>query len=451
MKKGNIYELEIIDTTFPGLGVAMLNDKKVLVKGAVPGQKIKARITKSRKDKTEANILELVEDADYTIKPSCEHFGVCGGCTHQFLPYERQLELKKQQVKQLFDKAGITDYEFLGIEGSPEVFEYRNKMEFSFGDMVKDGELTLGMHGKGMSFGIISTDYCKLVDEDFRMIHNKVLQYFRGKELPYYRVLRHEGYLRNLVIRKGKNTGEILINIVTTSQIDFDLTEICEVLKNLNYKGNLTGIIHTINNSLSDAVLADDLKILFGRDYIYEEILGLKFKITPFSFFQTNSKGAEVLYETVRSFIDNPKDSIIFDLYCGTGTIGQMVSKNAKKVIGIELIEEAAAAANENTKLNNINNCTFLAGDVAKVIKEITTKPDIIIVDPPRPGISPAALEHIVRFDADQIIYVSCNPKTLVNDLKFLIDNGYEVKKVKAVDMFPSTPHVETVVRIERK
>lgn len=451
MKKGNIYELDIIDTIFPGRGVAVLDGKTVLIKGAVPGQKVKARITKSRKDKAEANIIEVVENAGYEIDPVCENFGVCGGCTHQFLPYGKQLEFKSKQVKQLFDNAHIEDYEFLGIEGSPEVFEYRNKMEFSFGDMVKGGELTLGMHGKGMSFGVVSTDYCQLVDEDFRIIHNTVLKYFRSKELPYYRVLKHEGYLRNLVIRKGKNTGEVLINIVTTSQISFDLTELCGILKGLNYTGTLAGIIHTINDSLSDAVHADELEILYGRDYIYEEISGLRFKITPFSFFQTNSKGAEVLYGTVRSFIDNPQNSVIFDLYCGTGTIGQIVSKNAKKVIGIELIEEAAAAANENAKLNNISNCTFLAGDVAKVIKEINTKPDIIIVDPPRPGISPSALEQIVKFAADEIIYVSCNPKTLVNDLKYLIENGYKVEKVKVVDMFPNTPHVETIVKLIRR
>jgi 23S rRNA (uracil-5-)-methyltransferase RumA len=219
----------------------------------------------------------------------------------------------------------------------------------------------------------------------------------------------------------------------------------------LNLNAKIVGIIHSINDSLSDVVAADEIDILCGRDFVEESILGLKFKISPFSFFQTNTLGAEKLYSLVMEFMGSSDSKVIFDLYCGTGTIGQIAAKKAKKVIGIELIEEAVKAAGENAALNGLNNCTFIAGDVAKTVNELTEKPDIIILDPPRPGVHPKALSYVVDFNAEEIIYVSCNPKTLVEDLKMLISSGYVVEKVKAMDMFPNTPHVETVVLIEKK
>lgn len=338
MKKGNEYELIIEKTEFPGMGVAFLGDKKVYVKSALPGQKIRGRISKKKSDYAEAKIMELLQDVDYKIGEKCPHFMECGGCTHQTISYEKQLELKKQQVLDLLDEGNINGFDFLGIEGSPEEFSYRNKMEFTFGDFEKGGELSLGMHIKGRSFGIVTVDNCQIVDEDYRNILSSVLNYFREKKLTYYRILSREGYLRNLVIRKAKNTGEILINIVTTSQMEFDFTELTEMLRENSYEGLITGIIHTTNDSLSDVVTADRVEVLFGKDYITEKLLGLKFKITPFSFFQTNSKGAEKLYSLVRGFMEESTSKVVFDLYCGTGTIGQIVAPKAKKVLGIELI-----------------------------------------------------------------------------------------------------------------
>lgn len=451
MEKGKVYELNIETTEFPSTGIADYEGLKVYVKGALPGQKVLARISKKRKNYAEGKLLKVIEDVEYKRKAKCDAFGECGGCAHQDVPYEKQLELKKEQVLKLFEEAEIHGFEFLGIEGSPEEFQYRNKMEFAFGNMERGGELTLGMHAKGKSFGITTVDCCQIVDEDYRTILSTVLNYFREKKLPHYNILSHEGYLRNLVIRKATNTGEILINIVTTSQIEFDFSEILEKLRGLSYKGNLVGILHTINDSLADMVKCDKIEVLYGRDYIIENLLGLKFKITPFSFFQTNSKGAEKLYSIVRDFIGESKSKTIFDLYCGTGTIGQIVAPEAKKVIGIELIEEAVKAANENAKLNGLDNCTFIAGDVAKIIGTIDEKPDLIILDPPRPGVHPVALDYVIKFNAPDIIYVSCNPKTLVTDLKVLVEHGYRMDKVKAKDMFPHTPHVECVVGIRRK
>lgn len=260
--------------------------------------------------------------------------------------------------------------------------------------------------------------------------------------------MKAEGYLRHLVIRKAQNTGEILVNLVTTTQIDFDLSEYVKLLREQSYKGNLVSIIHTENNSKSDAVIPEKVNVLFGKDYIRETLLGLQFNISPFSFFQTNTKGAESLYSIVKEFMGDSEEKIVFDLYCGTGTIGQIVAPNAKKVIGIELIEEAVEAARENAKLNGLNNCEFIAGDVAEIIKTVKVKPDIIILDPPRTGVHPKALDYVIKFNAPEIIYVSCNPKTLVNDLRVLTEKGYKVIKTKVKDMFPNTPHVETVVRL---
>lgn len=451
MKKGNEYEIIIEKTEFPGYGIGFLEDKKIYIKNALPGQKILARITKKKKEYAEAKPIEILEDVDYKIPEKCPHFKECGGCSHQGVPYERQLELKKEQVLSLFKEAGIKNFEFLGIEKSPEEFGYRNKMEFTFGDYEKGGDLSLGMHLKGRTFGIVTVDNCQIVDEDYRKILSAVLEYFREKKLPHYRILSHEGYLRNLVIRKGKNTGEILINIVTTSQLYYDYSELVEILKKINYQGKLVSIIHSINDSLSDVVAADKMEVLYGKDYIVESLLGLKFKITPFSFFQTNSKGAEKLYSIVRDFLGNSESKTVFDLYCGTGTIGQIVAPKAKKVKGVELIEEAVKAANENSKFNGLNNCEFIAGDVAEVIKELRDKPDIIILDPPRPGVHKTAMKYVIDFNTKDLIYVSCNPKSLVNDLKVLIESGYMIEKVKLMDLFPHTPHVETVVMMSRK
>ncbi|AVQ37503.1 23S rRNA (uracil(1939)-C(5))-methyltransferase RlmD [Clostridium botulinum] len=451
MRKGKEYEFLIEETEFPGTGIAKKDGLPVYIKGTLPGQRVLAKITKKRREYAQAKLLEIIENVDYAIKNKCPHFGQCGGCSTQYIPYEKQLEIKEEQLLKLFKNKDIEDFEFLGVEKSPEEYEYRNKMEFTFGDMEKGGDLTLGMHVKNRSFSIVTVDNCEIVDKDFRNILTSVVNYFNEKGLPKYRVMSHEGFLRNLVIRKAKNTGEILVNIVTTSQMEFDFKEIVDILLKGEYKGEIKGILHTINDTLSDVVQVDKLEILYGRDYIIEELLGLKFKIAPEAFFQTNSKGAEKLYSIVKDFLGDASSKVVFDLYCGTGTIGQIVAPKAKKVIGVELIEEAVKAANENAKLNGLDNCEFIAGDVAKVIKDLKQKPDIIILDPPRPGVHPVALEYVVKFEPKEIIYVSCNPKTLVDDLEYLIDNGYKLEKVKGMDMFPHTPHVETVVKLSKQ
>jgi 23S rRNA (uracil1939-C5)-methyltransferase len=451
VRKRKEYEFYIEGTEFPGKGIAYYEGEKVAIKGTLPGQKVRARVSKKNSNGVEAKVTEVLEDIDYKVDPKCETFGICGGCSHGHLTLEKQLEFKEQQVLALLKEKNIEGFEFLGIESSPFEYEYRNKMEFTFGDFEKGGELTLGMHAKNKSFAIVSVEKCQIVDEDFRAILSKTLEHFRGENLPYYKVMKHEGFLRNLVIRKAINTGEILVNIVTTSQMDYDFNSFVEGLKAMELKGKITGIIHTINDSLSDVVQADKIEILYGREYIIENLLGLNFKINPFAFFQTNTKGAETLYSMVRDFMGDSEAKVVFDLYCGTGTIGQIVAPKAKKVLGIELIEEAVEAAKENAKLNNLDNCEFIAGDVAEVIKTVSLKPDIIILDPPRPGVHQVALDYVIKFNAPEIVYVSCNPKSLAIDLAVLVAHGYKVEKVKLMDMFPHTPHIETVVKIVKK
>lgn len=472
MKKGQIIEGIVECVEFPNKGIVRTEDGgRVIVKNAVPGQKVSASINKVRKGKCEGRLLEVLErSAKEQPEAACIHAGECGGCTYQTLPYEEQLAMKASQVKKLIDDVIVpenTDYEFLGIKASPRQQEYRNKMEFSFGDAYKGGPLALGMHKRGSFYDIVDVPECRIVDDDFHTVLTVTLDYFKERNLPYYHKLRHTGYLRHLLVRKAVKTGEILVDLVTTTQIAEGgeaalLAGWKDVLCAAAYQGTLTGVLHTRNDSVADTVTNEGTDVLFGQDYFYEELLGLRFQITPFSFFQTNSLGAEVLYETAREFIGDALPSrtdadvaehgkVVFDLYSGTGTIAQMLAPVAKKVIGVEIIPEAVKAAKENAKLNGLANCEFIAGDVLKVIDEIEEKPDYIVLDPPRDGIHPKALEKIIRYGVPQMVYISCKPTSLARDLEVLQARGYEVKKVCCVDMFPATVHVETVILLSRK
>ena len=293
------------------------------------------------------------------------------------------------------------------------------------------------------------------MDEDYRKILNTTLDYFTQKGTSYYHRMRHEGYLRHLLVRKAQKTGEILIALITTTQEEQDLQPYVDALLALPLQGKITGVLHTKNDSVADVVQSDETVLLYGQDYFYEELLGLKFKISQFSFFQTNSLGAEVLYETAREFLgdisdDGRNDKTVFDLYSGTGTIAQLLAPVAGRVIGVEIVEEAVKAARENAKLNNLNNCEFIAGDVLKVIGDIKEKPDFIVLDPPRDGIHPKALQHIIDYQVDRIVYISCKPTSLARDLDIMIEQGYRMERVVAIDQFPGTGHVETVVLLSK-
>ncbi len=451
VKKNDIVDLYIEKTKFPNRGIAIFDGAKIKLKGGIKGQKVKARISKKRKDNIEATIIDVIEKSPIEVDSRCVHFGKCGGCSYQTIPYREQIKIKQEQVKDLLESVDLGDYEYLDIVESPTEFEYRNKMEFSFGDVEKGGELALGMHKKGKFYEIETVDDCQIVDKDFRDVLVTVLEYFREKKTSFHSTRRHEGTLRHLVVRKAIKGEEILVNLVTASDESLELDELVERLKSLDLKSELKGILHTINDSLSDIVQSDESRILYGQDYITEELLGLKFEISAFSFFQTNSLGAEKLYSVVRDFAGDTEDKVVFDLYCGTGTIAQIVAPIAKKVIGIEIVEEAVDRAKKNAAMNGLNNCEFIAGDVMQKVNEIEIKPDIIVLDPPREGIHPKAIHKIIDFIPEEFVYVSCKPSSLVRDLPVFIERGYRVKKVQCVDMFPYTPHVETIVCLQKK
>jgi 23S rRNA (uracil1939-C5)-methyltransferase len=454
MKKGQIYEGIVTRVDFPNKGIVELEGEKVVVKNAMPGQKINFAINKIRSGKSEGILKEVIcRSSLETREGACKSFGNCGGCSYQTMAYENQLEMKKNQVKRLIDQV-CEEYHFDGILGSPVEWGYRNKMEFSFGDEYKNGPLALGLHKKGSFHDIITADDCAIVDKDFNQILSCTLTYGVQAGMDYYHKLTHTGYLRHLLIRKAVKTGEILVNIITSSQEDgipgTEGEDVFEALKQqlleLKLQGTIVGILHTYNDSQADVVKSDRMITLYGREYIYEELLGLRFKISTFSFFQTNSLGAEVLYSKVREYVGETKEKRIFDLYSGTGTIAQLLAPVADKVTGVEIVEEAVEAAKENAALNGLDNCEFIAGDVLKVIDSLQDRPDIIVLDPPRDGIHPKALDKIINFGVEKIVYISCKPTSLVRDLEILLEKGYKVDRVCAVDMFPETVHVETVV-----
>lgn len=474
MKKGQVYEGSVVRVDFPNKGIVCVGDETAVVKNSLPGQKVKFSVNKVRKGKAEGRLLEVTEKSPLETGRTCSLFGLCGGCTYLSLPYEEQLKVKEEQVKRLLDSVLNKQEEawaFEGIKGSPKAYEYRNKMEFSFGDEYKDGPLALGMHKRGSFYDIVTVADCEIVDADYRLILQTVRDYFARAKVSFFHRMSHEGYLRHLLVRKASRTGEILVALVTTSQdpwqgetavegsldVDALITGFKDLLLSLEQDrklaGKFAGILHITNDSIADVVQSDRTELLYGQEYFYEELLGLKFKISTFSFFQTNSYSAEVLYQTARDYVGDlgGSDKTVFDLYSGTGTIAQLMAPAAGKVIGVEIVEEAVEAAKKNAAANGLDNCEFIAGDVLKVLDEVEEKPDMIILDPPRDGIHPKALPKIIAYGVDHIVYISCKPTSLVRDLEVFLENGYRVDKAVAVDQFHWTANVETVVLLSRK
>ncbi|MBQ8637536.1 MAG: class I SAM-dependent RNA methyltransferase [Lachnospiraceae bacterium] len=475
MKRGEIYEGTVVRVDFPDRAVVVTDEgEEVLVKFGLPGQRLRFRLKKHKKSRPEGILLEVLErspkeDPDQT----CAHFGICGGCICQSLPYEEQLAIKEKQIRQLLDHV-CRDYEFEGIEASPVTSGYRNKMELSFGDEYKDGPLALGMHQRGSFYDIVTVSDCRMMHEDMKLAASCILEHMKERQIAFLHRMRHQGVLRHLLLRRSAASGELLVGLVTTSQdmsrgnggqegqplpgltpdqmaSYLDLEGLTEKLKALPYSGRLGGFLHIVNDSLADVVQSDETILLYGQPEITDRLLGLSFQITPFSFFQTNSAGAEVLYSVVRDYIGETKDRLIFDLYSGTGTIAQVLAPVAKRVVGVEIVEEAVEAARINAKANGLENCRFLAGDVLKVLDEIEEKPELIVLDPPRDGIHPKALPKILNYQVPRIVYVSCKPTSLVRDYEMFVEMGYRMVKARAVDLFPGTAGIETVALFEKE
>lgn len=466
MKKGQIAEGVVTEVEFPNCGIVMTDEKeRVIVKHVIPGQRVSFSVTRVRRGKTEARLLETIARSPLETESTCPHFSECGGCTYQTLPYAEQLRLKEAQVQKLMQRAlDACPFRFEGIKASPREAKYRNKMEFSFGDAYMDGPLALGMHRRGSFYDIVTVENCQIVDEDFREILRATLAFFAKKNVPFFHRMRHTGYLRHLLVRKAVKTGQILVDLVTTTQ-EWNggagreqelLSGWASALRALPLQGILQGILHTKNDSVADVIKNEGTSVLWGEDFFYEELLGLEFRISPFSFFQTNSLGAEVLYETAREFIlgDSPerlKGKTVYDLYSGTGTIAQILAPVCRSVVGVEIVEEAVGAARENAALNGLSNCRFLAGDVLKLLDTIGERPDFIVLDPPREGVHPKALEKIIAYGVDKLVYISCKPTSLARDLEVFLARGYAAERICCVDMFPGTYHVETVCLLSKQ
>ncbi|MDE6603062.1 MAG: class I SAM-dependent RNA methyltransferase [Lachnospiraceae bacterium] len=547
MKKGQIIEGIVERMDFPNKGIVICGEGVCTVKNALLGQKVRAAVNKARNGRYEGRLLEVLEHSPVETGSPCPHFGSCGGCTYLSFPYEESLKIKEGQVRRLL--APVLEKQdgeclFETVKASPAVFGYRNKMEFTFGDEVKDGPLSLGMHKRGSFYDIVSVTDCQIVEEDYRKILRCVRDYFsglreQGMDVSFYHRLRHTGWLRHLVVRRAAKTGEILVALVTTSQVPVSQTaggvihgqdaakwqdaqdglqesdgvrgrnageqrrgvdgqersaseegigerELLAGLRDrllaLPLDGRIVGFLHVRNDSAADVVQSDGTAVLYGRDYFYEELLGLRFKISLFSFFQTNSLGAELLYSIAREYIsgyisssagaadgtgkktaqgtadeagreemDEPvRGKIVYDLYSGTGTIAQLMAPVAKKVIGVEIVEEAVEAARKNAALNGLHNCEFIAGDVLKVLDGIAEKPDVIILDPPRDGVHPKALTKIIDYGVEHILYISCKASSLARDLEVFLARGYRAERCVAVDQFPWTAGVETVVLLSQ-
>ncbi len=470
MKKGQVCEGVVRRVDFPNKGIVDTGEGMAVVKTGLPGQKVKFIVSKMKNGKAEGRLLEVLEKSPLETGHPCSHFGLCGGCNYLSMPYQEQLAIKEDQVKRLLERVLAKQdapWQWEGIKGSPAEYEYRNKMEFSFGDEVKDGPLALGMHKRGSFYDVVTVEDCRIVDADYRVILKTVRDYFEKSGVTFHHKMNHQGYLRHLLVRKASKTGEILVALVTSSQNPWTGTgraredveslvagfrdSLLQLEKEGLLKGKFAGILHIINDSLADVVQSDHTEVLYGQEYFYEKLLGLKFKISTFSFFQTNSYSAEVLYETVREYVGDidssgANDKVVFDLYSGTGTIAQLMAPAAKKVVGVEIVEEAVEAAKKNAAENGLANCEFIAGDVLKVLDEIEEKPDMIILDPPRDGCHPKVLPKILNYGVDRIVYVSCKPTSLVRDLEVFLEQGYVVEKAVAVDQFPWTANVETVV-----
>lgn len=447
-KRKIMAELPVLRVGYPQRGESRFGSTPVRFKGGIPGQRIMVEMKRKKAGAYEARILETTRKAEIERRVPCKPFGICGGCAYQTLYYPDELALKELQLRELYKD--IAPLEAFVLHPSPKDRGYRNKMEYTFGDAEKGGPLELGLHRRGRFYEIVDTDTCNIVDPDFEIIRKAVLAYFRALGTSYYRKSNHIGVLRHLVIRASETQPQILVQLVTSSQEPIDGAAFVEYLQRLRLASRITGVLHTINDNVADTVQEDETRILFGTPHLTEVLFGLTFRISPASFFQTNTRGAEVLYGRVRELCGDLSESTVFDLYSGTGTIAQLLAPLAKRVIGVEIVPEAVQDARRNAAENGIKNVKFIEGDVFEMLDLIDERADLIVVDPPRSGMHPRAIPRIARYEAPAILYVSCNPITLVRDLESFRAWGYAPAHLEAVDMFPRTPHVESVVVLHR-
>ena len=441
-----IVELEIIDLANEGKAVAHLNGKVVFLKGGLPGETVLAEITRQKPRYNEGRVREILKKSPERIDAECRHFDSCGGCTWQDLSYESQLKFKRKQVCDCIERiGGLEEVRVADIVPSRDRFFYRNKMEFSF-HVDAGGDFTLGLHRRGRFDEIFDIERCLLESELSNRLVIWFRDYVRENEIPVYDVKFHVGYMRFLMIRETKNTGQTMVNIVTNYG-DFPDEERL-VARLVETFPEVTTVVHNQNGKKSNIAAGEVEKVLYGPGYIEEKLFDKTFRIRANSFFQTNPRQAEVLYRTGFEMLGAGENDSLIDLYSGAGSIGILAAPGVRKVVGVELVEDAVRAARENAALNDIGNIEFFLGDV----KDFLMSPDydksgfnIIMLDPPRAGLHPKAVKKIIEFKPEKILYISCNPATFARDAGEFVKAGYVLPEVKPVDMFPHTTHIELV------
>ena len=447
VRKEQELELRVDSLAYGGRGVARLNGFVVFVNRALPGDVVRARITKVKRSHAEAVALEVVEPGAPRVEAPCVHYPACGGCRFQDLAYEAQLDAKAQQVADALSRiGGFSDLELEPAVPAASVFHYRNKLEYSF-TTLEGGEVGLGFHRAGRWDEVLDVERCWLTTDLGNGIREVAKAWARAQGLPAYDQEKQEGYLRHLVVREGRNTGQALVVLVTAPG---DLAGAEELVQALQAFPEVRSVHWAVNDSPAEVTnLPTDL--LWGEEAIEEELLGLRYRVRPGAFLQTNTEMCEVLYELAREYAALTGDETVYDLYCGIGTIGLTLARHALTVWGIEYSEESVACAVENAELNGLANAAFFAGNVASDLGELRGRagaPDVVVVDPPRAGLVGKAVRRVGELQAPRLVYVSCNPTTLAGNAKELVrDHGYRLDRVRPVDMFPHTPHIETVAR----
>ncbi|PIR55445.1 23S rRNA (uracil(1939)-C(5))-methyltransferase RlmD [Candidatus Peregrinibacteria bacterium CG10_big_fil_rev_8_21_14_0_10_36_19] len=459
IRKGDIVEFKVESIAFGGRGVGKYDGKTIFVDGVMPGDKVKVSLSKIKHKFFDSDLVEVVEESEQRVKSKCKYFGKCGGCQLQFMKYEDQLKLKKRFVSDSFERiGGLKNVNILDVVAGEEEYFYRNKMEFSFG-YDEDFNFTLGFHVPGRKYDILDIDECHLQSYEAVEILNATRDFMKKLKWPPFKYSDGTGFLKHLTIREGKRTNEIMVCLVTSAKLPdnakMEIEKYAELLKSFDFgEKKITSIywLRKIAERGKPTRIEQDL--LFGNKVLNEKMIlengdELKFEILPQAFFQVNTFQAEALYSEVIN-LASESNGVAFDLFCGTGTIGLFLAKHLEQVFGIEMNESAVKSAKENAKNNNVFNIDFYVGDVAKLVKSIPEKPNLVVVDPPRAGLTQDTISHLNEFSPEKIIYVSCNPATLARDCALLSEYGYKIKSVKPFDLFPQTYHIENVCLLER-
>jgi len=471
IRKGHQITLGVETLAFGGRGVARVDNYVIFVDGGLPGQEVRARITKKKKGFAEARVLEVVKQSPEIVEARCPHFGVCGGCRFQNLDYEAQKKYKQSQVVESLERlGGFTNPSVEPVMASPDRFYYRNKMEFSFGrqrwltkdemaatELTKPKDFALGLHIRGRFDKILDLDTCYLQSEQSVEIFNFVRDFALQSGIAAYTTRDHSGFWRHLVLRDGKNTGDVMVNVVTSEMKDkYDVVD--QLAEQLTARFPfITTVVHNINRRKAQVATGDEERVLFGPGTIREKIGHCEFEISANSFFQTNTKGAEMLYQMVERLADFAGDEIVYDLYAGAGTISLFIAQKVQRVVGFELIAAAIKDAQANRLLNGIENCSFVSGDLKDSLQahaadsQTDGTPDVVIIDPPRAGMHQDVLQQVLKLQPRRIVYVSCNPTTFARDAHLLCAQDYALESVQPVDMFPMTPHIELVSLLTRQ